>query len=82
MAVTKKYPLVLETKKSLVTMIKTLLSTRVRLQRFEDLMRTEKIEILRQMSKKVKKKRNHEIEDSYFLLKRTHDHVYILMTKV
>ena len=68
MAVTKKNPLVLETNKSLVTMIKTLLSTRVRLQRFEDLMRIEKIEILTQMSKKVKKKRNHEIEDSYFVI--------------
>lgn len=70
MAVTKKYPLVLETKKSLVTMIKTLLSTGVRLQRFEDPMSIEKIEILRQMSKKVKKKRNHEIEDSYFVIKK------------
>ena len=51
-------------------MIKTLLSTGVRLQRFEDRIRVEKIEILRQMSKKVKKKRNHEIEDSYFVIKK------------
>lgn len=51
-------------------MIKTLLSTGVRLQRFEDRIRVEKIEILRQISKKVKKKRNHEIEDSYFVIKK------------
>lgn len=68
MAVTKKYPLVLET--SHQTMIKTLLSTGVRLQRFEDGMRVEKNRDFKTNVKENEKKRNHELEDSYFVIKK------------
>lgn len=55
----------------MVTHDKDTSGTGARLQRFEDGMRVEKNRDFKTNVKENEKKRNHELEDSYFVIKRT-----------